>query len=240
MELLFFKTAITIFLLSTIQSLIGIGLLIIGTPLLLSYNFDFFETLQILLPCSLTVSFYQLLLNNNKKKITKSFKKIFLFWCLPFVPLGLVLTFFFKEKINFKLLIGCLIILILIFKKIYKIKRISDVKKKYISIFIGFFHGLTNLGGTMLSLFLLLNKSNNIKKEIDFSYLFLASTQYFFLIIFFDGKFEIKNLILITISLFSCLVGSNISHFINKNRFIITLNILIFLSALIVIISNFR
>ena len=68
MELLFFKIAITIFLLSTIQSLMGIGLLIVGTPLFLSYNFNFFETLEILLPCSLTVSFYQLLVNKNSKE----------------------------------------------------------------------------------------------------------------------------------------------------------------------------
>ena len=52
MDTLFLEIVIIIFLLSIIQSIIGVGLLIIGTPILLAYNFDFFETLQILLLCS--------------------------------------------------------------------------------------------------------------------------------------------------------------------------------------------
>ncbi len=41
MDILFFKLIIIIFLLSTIQSIVGVGLLIIGTLILLAYNFDF-------------------------------------------------------------------------------------------------------------------------------------------------------------------------------------------------------
>ena len=55
MDTLFLEIVIIVFLLSIIsiiQSNIGVGLLIIGTPILLAYNFDFFETLQILLLCS--------------------------------------------------------------------------------------------------------------------------------------------------------------------------------------------
>jgi uncharacterized membrane protein YfcA len=67
MDTLFLEIIIIIFLLSIIQSIIGVGLLIIGTPILLAYNFDFFETLQILLPYSLIVNLYQLI-NRTKKK----------------------------------------------------------------------------------------------------------------------------------------------------------------------------
>jgi uncharacterized membrane protein YfcA len=239
MDTLFLEIIIIIFLLSVIQSVIGVGLLIIGTPILLSYNFDFFIVLQILLPCSLMVNFYQLV-NEGQKKFPPFFKKTFLLYCLPFVPLGLFLTYVIKEQVNFKLLIGSLILIILISKTIYKVKKISEVKKKYISIFIGVFHGLTNLGGTLISLFLLTTNNNKIKTEIDYSYLFLAGTQYLFLIIFLNGKFEIKNVILILTSFVSCFVGNIINKYINKNRFLIVLNTMIFVSALIAIISNFR
>ena len=68
MDTLFLKIIIIIFLLSIIQSIIGVGLLIIGTPILLAYNIHFFEALQILLPCSLIVNLYQLV-NRTKKNI---------------------------------------------------------------------------------------------------------------------------------------------------------------------------
>ena len=241
MDILFFKLIIIIFLLSTIQSIVGVGLLIIGTPILLAYNFDFFIVLQILLPCSLMVNFYQLIVK-NKKKVSISFKKIFLIYCLPFVPLGLITIYSLKELINFKILIGSFILIILIFKKIYKIKKIDKIKKRFILIFIGLFHGLTNLGGTLLSLFLLINNNNNnkIKKEIDYGYLYLAGCQYLFLIFFLDGKFEIKNIILIIISFISCLIGNKINKYINQNKFSILLNAMIFMSAIIAIISNFK
>jgi uncharacterized membrane protein YfcA len=241
MDTLFLEIIVIIFLLSIIQSIIGVGILIVGTPVLLAYNFNFFVALQILLPCSIIVNLYQLL-NTTKKKISPFFKKIFLFYCLPFVPIGLILIYFLKEQINFKILIGFLILMIMILKNIYKIKKISEIKKKYILIFIGLFHGLTNLGGTLLSLFLsTINKNNvKIKMEIDYGYLFLASTQYLFLILFLNGKFEIKNIILIIASIISCLIGNKVNPYIIKKKFLFFLNIIIILSASIAIVSNFK
>jgi uncharacterized membrane protein YfcA len=241
MDTIFLEIIVIIFLLSIIQSIIGVGLLIVGTPVLLAYNFNFFVALQILLPCSIIVNLYQLL-NTTKKKISFFFKKIFLFYCLPFVPIGLILIYFLKEQINFKILIGFLILIIMVLKKIYKIKKISEIKKKYILIFIGLFHGLTNLGGTLLSLFLSTINNNNvkIKTEIDYGYLFLASAQYLFLILFLNGKFEIQNIILIITSIISCLIGNKVNPYINKKKFLFFLNIIIILSASIAIVSNFK
>jgi uncharacterized membrane protein YfcA len=130
----------------------------------------------------------------------------------------------------------------MVLKKIYKIKKISEIKKKYILIFIGLFHGLTNLGGTLLSLFLSTINNNNvkIKTEIDYGYLFLASAQYLFLILFLNGKFEIQNIILIITSIISCLIGNKVNPYINKKKFLFFLNIIIILSASIAIVSNFK
>jgi len=240
MDILFLKLIIIIFLLSTIQSIVGVGLLIIGTPILLAYNFDFFKILQILLPCSLMVNFYHLFFK-NKKRVPISFKKIFLIYCLPFVPLGLILIYSLKDLINFKILIGFLILIILFFKKIYKVRKITKIKKKFILVFIGLFHGLTNLGGTLLSLFLLINNNNiKIKKEIDYGYLCLAGIQYLFLIFFLNGEFEIKNIILIMTSFVSCLISNKINKYINQNKYSGLLDTMIFISAIIAIASNFK
>ena len=61
-----------IFILSIIHSIFGIGLLAIGTPLLL--NYDFLIILEILLPCSILISSFQIIrtkniLNQDKKLI---------------------------------------------------------------------------------------------------------------------------------------------------------------------------
>ena len=238
MDFFFLEIIFIVFLLSIIQSILGVGLLIIGTPILLTYNLNFFTVLEILLPCSMITSLYQLI--NNKIKVSDNFKKILIHYCVPIIPIGLIFTHSIKELINFKLLIGFLILFLLILKKFYKINKITEIKKKIILVFIGLFHGLTNLGGTLPSLFLsTINKNKDqIKKEIDYGYLFMAGIQYFFLIFFLDGKFNMNNVIFITVSLLGCLISSRIDQYINSSRFLKLLNTIVFISAMIAIISG--
>ena len=136
-----------IFLLSIIHSIFGIGLLAIGTPLLLLLNYDFLIILKILLPCSIIISSFQILktkniLNTDKKTIHKS---------IPYVFLGAFVIYFFSSNINFKLLIGFSILTVL-FLKIFLKKNLNLLINKYktaIISFAGFFHGLTNTGGSL-------------------------------------------------------------------------------------------
>ncbi len=93
---------IIIFFLSIIHSIFGIGLLAIGTPLLLILSYDFLTILKILLPCSILISAFQIfkiksIINSDKKIILKS---------TPYVFLGSLIIYFFSSNINFKLLIG--------------------------------------------------------------------------------------------------------------------------------------
>ena len=44
---------------SVVQSVFGVGVLLIGTPLLLSFGYPFFEVLSFLLPTSLIISIIQ-------------------------------------------------------------------------------------------------------------------------------------------------------------------------------------
>ena len=55
-ENLFFS--FIIFVLVTIQSVVGIGVLVIGTPLLLLLQINIIEILSILLPISIITSFF--------------------------------------------------------------------------------------------------------------------------------------------------------------------------------------
>lgn len=98
-----------IFLLSVIHSIFGIGLLAIGTPFLLILNYDFLTILKILLPCSILISIFQII---KTKNILNNDKKI-IYISLPYVFLGAFIIYILSEKINFKLIISCTILIIL-------------------------------------------------------------------------------------------------------------------------------
>jgi uncharacterized membrane protein YfcA len=84
------------------------------------------------------------------------------------------------------------------------------------------------------------NNSNKIKTQIDYGYLYLASCQYLFLIFFLNGKFENRNIILILTSFIACLIGNKINKYVDQDKFLLLLNAMIFISATIVIMSNFK
>lgn len=56
-------------LLIAFQSIFGIGLLIFGTPIFLLIDYSFVETLNILLPISITISLLQFFLGKKKTSI---------------------------------------------------------------------------------------------------------------------------------------------------------------------------
>ena len=91
-----------IFLLSIIHSIFGIGLLALGTPLLLILNYDFLTILKILLPCSIIVSTFQII--KNKNILNKDKRLIYI--SLPFIFFGAIIVYFYSSQIKFKLVIG--------------------------------------------------------------------------------------------------------------------------------------
>lgn len=141
---------ITILITSIIQSLFGVGVLLFGTPLLLLFGFDFITTLTILLPVSLIINSFQLVV--SYKNIDFVFYKKMLIYTVPFI----VLFLFFATSINLKINIfcGCFLVLIALqsqFPPIDKqIKKMMKFEPIYLML-MGVIHGLTNLGGSLLT-----------------------------------------------------------------------------------------
>ena len=78
---------LVLFFLVFLQSVVGVGILIIGTPFLLVLNFNIIDILSILLPISILTSLLNLIyFKFNKKKlkmkINSDTKRLF-FFCLP-------------------------------------------------------------------------------------------------------------------------------------------------------------
>ena len=122
-----------ILLLSILQSILGIGLLVLGTPTLLILGFSFFETMAIILPPSIIISLLQILEN---KIDSKKFKSEFLCYCLPGVLIGIFFILRFEEVINFKLIAGIMLLLSGLIRIDKSLSKTNDVLKKNSKKFI--------------------------------------------------------------------------------------------------------
>lgn len=177
----------------TIQSVVGVGILVVGTPLLLIFDFSIIDTMNYLLPISIITSFLNLIImshGTNSFYYDLSRLKFFFIICVPSVFIGLFILKKTYEFINYDYFVSLIIIFTLIFKKKISIilKNISNRLNKIILMTIGIIHGLTNSGGTLLSILLinLNNTKNESRSEITLFYFFLALLQ-FLLIIFIFG-----------------------------------------------------
>lgn len=206
------------------QSLFGVGLLLLGTPTFLLMGYDFFEVLNILLPYSVVISFLQILSFKNKN--FEFGKKIILF-SIPFLILGLISIEYFQNKINFIFLISIVLIIFSIINIInlkeekFKIKNIN-----FALIILGIIHGLTNLGGTLLSILASnLDKDKNIiRYKIANGYFVFAIFQLLFINIFYE-KINFVYLKFIWIPILIFLVSQYIFKKIENILFYKLLNI---------------
>jgi len=234
--------------LSVIQTSVGIGILVIGTPTLLILGKSMPEIMANLLPLSILTSSLNIIyfkFKNKKLEIVeeKEISNIFFKYCLPGIFLGIFLINFFKDDINFKVVVSSLI-LFSIFSK-YKFQNIlKDVDqkiKKFLINLIGIAHGLTNSGGTLLSIFILsFGKNKNINSSrynVTYFYFYLALFQYLiFLFFFWDTKnIYFINYWFILVIITGCIFGNILSKFFTKR----VLNILIDILAVSTSLSLF-
>ena len=233
------------FILSSIQSILGVGILVLGTPILLILGKDFIAILYLLLPISIITSLANYIYFNLTKKI--NFKidilsiKIFFLGTVPSIFFGLILLKNFESYLNFNFLVSGVIIFSIIFLSIKNFLSIVTNKFNFIFlILVGVIHGISNSGGSLLSIFYTnLRKKNESRYYITFFYFFLALLQYLLILIIFDFKFEIDNFIYIIIFvIFGFISGNYLINFINQKLFKIFVNFTAILSCLFLIIKN--
>ena len=173
---------IIIFALIAVQSIFGVGLLLFGTPSLLLLGYDFANTLNILIPVSITISALQFFKSKVKDRI---FIKDYNIFCIPFLIIFLFIALKFNYLFDFRFLVALLLIfssvLILNKKKFSSFKQMIFKIKNLILIVIGLIHGLTNMGGSFLAIYSTLI-SKSIKEVtryyISYGYLIMGTIQY--------------------------------------------------------------
>ena len=171
---------LVIIFVSFIQSIFGVGILLFGTPLLIILNHSFIETLIILLPISVLVNFFQIF--KKTKHINFNFYKKLILITIPLIVLSLFVIG--KKNINIEIFVGLFLIIISLNKYFSIID--STLKRFNENIFListGIIHGMTNLGGALLSA-IVINKDlskQETRTTIAICYLTFAIFQIFYL-----------------------------------------------------------
>ena len=172
-------------LFSLIQSIFGVGLLLLGTPTFLLLGYNYFEVLNILLPYSILISILQIFFNKDKMY---GFGIQILKYSIPTLILGLIIVNYLLENINFLFFISFVLIAFSIINLMNLRRERFKIKNLNIAlIMLGLVHGLSNLGGTLLSIIASnVNKDKFlIRNNIATGYFLFASFQILVVNVFF-------------------------------------------------------
>ena len=238
-----FFEIIIILVLITIQSIFGVGLLLFGTPSFLLLGYDFANTINILMPVSITISALQFF----KSKVSdRNFINQYNLFCLPFLILFLVLALKFKHFLDFKIIVAFLLIfssiLILNKRRFSSFKKIFFNSKKYILIGIGCVHGLTNMGGSFLAIYSTLI-SKNIKEVaryyISYGYLIMGILQ-FITVLFISFKIlDFSKLYYIFFAVIIYFPIQKIFKNINDKKFSKYINLIALIYGVLILVSYY-
>jgi len=148
-------TLIVIIVTATVQSVFGVGVLLFGTPLLLLQYEKLTLVLPIVLPISIAINIFQVA--KHYKYIDTGFYKRILFITIPFVIVFLALVLFLEAKFK-HLGIGIFVGVFMLFVAVKSYSRnIEQTLKTFVKyektyfVVMGIIHGLTNLGGSLLT-----------------------------------------------------------------------------------------
>ena len=229
-----------------IQSIVGVGVLAIGTPTLLLLDISLIEAMNYLLPISIITSLVNLVIMRfeiDTFEYDKNRFILFFIFCIPFVFAGLAILKFVNEFIKIDFIVSLIIILTLIFKKKISqiLKNLSLKLNKIALMIIGIIHGLTNSGGTLLSIFLVnINSSKKeSRSEITLFYFFLALIQFILFYFIFGLTQNIYQYHLIILYIFiGVMLGNVCLKFTSDILFRKLIFFLAFISAISLILKN--
>ena len=231
--------------LTAIQSIVGVGVLVVGTPILLSLNVSIIEIMNFLLPISILTSLLNIIIMKKQNNFFYNFDRLKNFFklCIPSVFVGLIILKYLDKLINFDYVVSFIIILTLVFRenisKIYK--RVSKRINKIILVIIGIIHGMTNTGGSLLSIMMInLNKSKkNSRSEITLFYFILALLQFFLFYLIFGTTISIDRFYITFVCVvIGVVLGNILLKFTKESLYQNFVYILAFISSITLFMKN--
>lgn len=214
--------SLVVLICSIVQSLVGVGLLLFGTPTLLLLGIGFGETLAVLLPCSVTVNLCQLRngMPRNKKAVWQIARIT-----LPMIFVGLLVALWGVDTHWMPIIVGIALlgigILRLSSRAIGWLNRVVAGYQSAYAAVLGLVHGLSNMGGGLLVVFAgtLSEDKEEVRRIIALGYLAFALTQLGTLAINQPQLFRAENLHLPVISLLAYLAGNRLFRHLSTAQF---------------------
>ncbi len=234
---------ILIFCLSIVQSLFGVGLLLFGTPILLAMGYEYTQALMILLPASAAISWSQVA-ENQSIQLNGGYRKLFFMICMPMLFIGMWLASSYDLKWEIKL--GVTVMLVVAFfirtspRFLEKMKAWMKRNLKQALFTMGLIHGLSNMGGSILTPLVssLYDEKKKVLAGVSFDYAFMATFQLIILIGFKGETFEAKYLLGPAISLsVRYLIGKSLFLATSEKRYQHLLNGFIIANAILLAIN---
>ncbi len=146
------ELALVILICSLIQSIFGVGLLVLGTPILLFLGYSFPAALFHLLPCSILISSLQL---RDDFDQTRRLARKYVIFLVPSCAVGAAIVLLSDGHFNIRIAVG----LMLLVSAVLRLNRggrdaVARRLTKGLPVglaAIGLIHGMTNMGGGPLA-----------------------------------------------------------------------------------------
>jgi len=230
---------IVIVLSVALQSLFGVGVLLFGTPMLLFLGYPFMESLLMLLPISVSINALQVI--KDYKDINFKIYRSILFITIPFIIIFLFLIS--KINVNINFFVGTFLIFMSLKDRVAVLKTIFDKSLSYNKLFyslMGIVHGMTNLGGALLTAKIFSTDLTKHEKRATtaISYMSFAIFQ-IVTILFLDKKYESSNGWLILIGVLVYLVINKLIFYkISEQRYNKIFSIFLVVSGVLLILKS--
>ena len=152
---------VIIFFVAILQSVFGVGVLLVGTPILMLFGYPYFEVLSLTLPTSFVISLSQV--GKYYKHINWNLVRKALYFTIPMIPIGMIFAGYLGS------MVGIIMGVFLVFTSFnFVLKQIlppnaSNGRLSVVLFFMGLIHGTTNLGGDILPS--VVNQKCNLKEQ---------------------------------------------------------------------------
>ena len=161
-----------------IQSVFGVGVLLLGTPWLMALGVGFTEALWILLPVSLAISLLQLV--TGWLSVDWGTVRDITVWALPTIAIALALTTVFRPPVE--VLVAAVVLSVAMMDHSAwmreRVEKLVEKRRAYL-VCMGLVHGVSNLGGSLLTAFVHagLSTKDTARATIAAGYVLFASIQ---------------------------------------------------------------
>jgi uncharacterized membrane protein YfcA len=166
--------------LALVQSWFGVGVLLFGTPLLLILGVPYRSALWILLPCSLTISLLQLLVD---RRIDREGARRVIVWAVPALVVGLLIEGRQGMQSWIGLAVAAALLIsagVRLFDGLAARGRAAAIRfDRPMLVVTGFVHGLTNMGGSLLPAYAAARHTEQyaVRQLVALAYAIFASSQ---------------------------------------------------------------